>query len=541
MTPSGHTDPFARDHLPPRDLWPDFVLPEGSVFDYPERLNAAAALLDGAADAGWTDRPLVLSDGPAWTYGDLRRRASQIAHALRDDLGLVPGNRVLLHGPNTPELAACWFAIGLAGGIVVATMPLLRAFELGYTCEKAQIRLALCDAACAAAAEGVEGGPLERIVRFNAFPEGDDGARDELAALADGKPTTVDAVDTAADDVALIAFTSGTTGTAKATMHFHRDVLAICDAFPRTLGLTADDVVTGTPPLAFTFGLGGELLFPMRVGASTAFIPKPSVPSLLDTLETHRATVCFTSPTAYRAMLGHLEGRDLSALRLCVSAGEPLPAPTFHAWRDATGLEIVDGIGSTEMLHIFLSSPPGQGRPGATGKPIPGYDAKVVGKDGREVGPGTVGLLAVRGPTGCRYLDDPARQRQYVKDGWNYPGDAYLVDDDGFFHYQSRADDMIITSGYNVSGLQVESALLLHPAVAECGVIGVPDAERGHLVKAFVAVHEGVEAGEALATELQDFVKAQIAPYKYPRAVQFLDALPRTQTGKLQRFRLRDL
>ena len=534
MTPSAYADAFARDHLPPRELWPDFVLPAGSAFAYPERLNAAAALLDGAAEAGWTDRPLLLSDGPPLTYGDLARRARQIAHVLRDDLGLVPGNRVLLHGPNTPELAACWVGIVLAGGIVVATMPLLRTYELGYTVEKAQIRLALCDAACAEAVDGIEAGPLERVVRF--------GGSDELAALADGKPTAFEAVDTAADDVALIAFTSGTTGRAKATMHFHRDVLAICDAFPRAcLGLTPDDVVTGTPPLAFTFGLGGELLFPMRYGAATALIPKPSVDALLDTLETHRATVCFTSPTAYRAMLGSLEGRDLSALRLCVSAGEPLPAPTFHAWREATGLDIVDGIGSTEMLHIFLSAPAGEGRPGATGKPIAGYQAKVVDDAGREVAPGTVGLLAVRGPTGCRYLDDEARQRQYVRDGWNYPGDAYLVDDDGFFHYQSRADDMIITSGYNVSGLQVESALLRHPAVAECGVIGVPDEARGHLVKAFVVARPGVEAGDALARELQDFVKAEIAPYKYPRAVQFLDALPRTQTGKLQRFRLRDL
>ena len=449
----------------------------------------------------------------------------------------MPGNRVLLHGPNTPELAACWFGIVLAGGIVVATMPLLRAYELGYTCEKAQIRLALCDAAFREAVDGVEGGPLERVVTFGGASA--DGS--ELGALADGKPTAFEPVDTAGDDVALVAFTSGTTGKAKATAHFHRDVLAICDAFPRAcLDLGPGDVVAGTPPLAFTFGLGGELLFPMRYGAATAFIPKPSVPALLDTLETHRATVCVTSPTAYRAMLGHLDGRDLGALRVCISAGEPLPAPTFHAWREATGIEIVDGIGSTEMLHIFLSAPPGAGRPGATGKPIGGYEAKVVDEDGREVPPGTVGLLAVRGPTGCRYLDDEARQARYVRDGWNYPGDAYLVDEDGFFHYQSRTDDMIITSGYNVSGLQVESALLQHPAVAECGVIGVPDAERGHLVTAFVVARPDAEPGEALAKELQDFVKAQIAPYKYPRAVQFLDALPRTLTGKLQRFRLRD-
>ena len=354
-------------------------------------------------------------------------------------------------------------------------------------------------------------------------------------------PETFEAVDTAADDVVLIAFTSGTTGQAKATMHFHRDVLAICDAFPKScLDVSADDVFTGSPPLAFTFGLGGDLLFPMRIGASCALIEKPSVESVLQTIHDHGATVCFTSPTAYRAMLGRLDEFDLSSLRQCVSAGEPLPAPTFHAWHEATGLKIIDGIGSTEMLHIFISAPEADIKPGTTGKPIPGYEAKVVDRDGNEVAPGTVGLLAVRGPTGCRYLDDPERQRPYVRDGWNYPGDAYLMDADGYFHYQARTDDMIVSSGYNISGLQVESALLKHEAVAECGVVGVPDEARGQIVKAFVVLREGFTAGDELAKELQDFVKAEIAPYKYPRAVAFVDALPRTQTGKLQRFRLRE-
>lgn len=536
MAPSAHTDPFARDHLPPRDRWPDFLLPEGSVFDYPERLNCAAALLDRMVDAGHGDRPVIHTADGAWTYADLRARADRIAHVLVDDLGLVPGERVLLHSPNTPLLAAAWFAVVRAGGIAVATMPLLRAYELTHTVEKARVRLALCHTSCADELEKTRAqtAVLEHVLLFGTEAPG--GLEARMAA----HPEPFEAVDTAADDVALIAFTSGTTGAAKATMHFHRDVLAICDAFPRAcMDVRPEDVFTGSPPLAFTFGLGGLLLFPMRFGASTVFPNRPGVDGLLEAIQHQGATVCFTSPTAYRAMLSKRGDYDVSSLRVCVSAGEPLPAPTFHAWHEATGIKIIDGIGATEMLHIFISAPVDAIKPGTTGKPVPGYEARVVDEHGHDVPPGTVGLLAVRGPTGCRYLDDDDRQREYVKDGWNYPGDAYLVDDDGYFHYQSRADDMIITGGYNVSGLQVESVLLRHEAVAECGVVGVPDEARGQIVKAFVVLRSGYAPSDDLAKALQDFVKGEIAPYKYPRAVAFMDVLPQTQTGKLQRFRLR--
>ncbi len=536
MEPSAHRDTFARDHLPPQDLWPDLIL-EGD-FAYPPRLNCAVELLDKNVEQGEGDRVLFHTPDGTQTYVEFLFEVNRIAHVLVDDLGLVPGNRVLLRGPNTPRLAACWFAVVKAGGICVTTMPLLRAYELTYTVEKARVSHALCDAHFRDELDKTlaETDRLESVAYFHS--DADDGLEARMAA----KPDTFAAVDTAADDVVLIGFTSGTTGKAKATMHFHRDVLAICDAFPKScLDIGPDDVVIGSPPLAFTFGLGGDLLFPMRVGASCAFIPKPSVDTILQTIHDYGATVCFTSPTAYRAMLGRLDEFDVSSLRQCVSAGEPLPAPTFYAWHEATGIKIVDGIGSTEMLHIFISAPEDAIKPGTTGKPIPGYEAKVVDDDfGTEAAPGTVGFLAVRGPTGCRYLDDPERQQSYVKDGWNYPGDAYLMDEDGYFHYQSRTDDMIITSGYNVSGLQVESVLLKHEAVGECGVVGVPDEARGHLVKAFIVLREGFDGSEALVKELQDFVKAEIAPYKYPRAIAFMDALPRTQTGKLQRFRLRE-
>ncbi|MCH7976075.1 MAG: AMP-binding protein [Bacteroidetes bacterium] len=544
MTPSAHTDTFARDHLPPQDLWPDFTIPEGSVFDYPERLNCAVELLDKMVEQGHGDRPLIHTDERIWTYSNFMATVNKAAHVLVDDLGLVPGNRVLLRGPNTPMLAVCWFAVVKAGGICVATMPLLRASELTYACEKAQIELALCDGRWVEEMEktAAESPCLKQIVRFNT--EAEDG----LEARMESKPDTFEAVDTAADDVVLIAFTSGTTGQAKATMHFHRDVMAICDAFPRScLDISPEDVFVGTPPLAFTFGLGGLLLFPMRFGASAAFVEKPGVDTLLDVIRKHKATVCFTSPTAYRGILTKLDSlprsggeAEISSLRTCVSAGETLPAPTFHSWLDATGIKIIDGIGATEMLHIFISASVDTLLPGATGKAIPGYEAKVMDDDGNEVEPGTVGALAVRGVTGCRYLDDPERQQMYARNGWNYTGDAYLMDADGYFHYQARTDDMIISSGYNIAGPEVENALLKHDAVAECGVVGAPDEQRGQIVKAFVVLREGFTGDDAMAKALQDFVKAEIAPYKYPRAVEFMEELPRGATGKLQRFRLRE-
>lgn len=537
MEATTHQDTFARDHLPPESLWPQMNYPEGSVFDYPARLNCAVELLDQMVASGHADSPVIHTPEGPWTYADLLAKANQIAHVLVDDYGLVPGNRVLLRGPNTPMLAACWFAVVKAGGICVATMPLLRAHELSYIVEKAQIHLALCDARWDEEIRHTQAAAprLATVCSFNT--DAVDGLEQRMA----GKPATFEPVDTAADDVVLIAFTSGTTGRAKATMHFHRDVMAICDAFPRSiLQPTASDVFCGSPPLAFTFGLGGLLLFPMRFGASTVFIEKPSAEGLMRLIQDYGATICFTSPTAYRAMLDHVDHYAISSLRTCVSAGEPLPAPTFHAWEEATGIRIIDGIGATEMLHIFISATEEAMRPGATGTPIPGYEAQVVDDAGHPVPPGTVGLLAVRGPTGCRYLDDEERQARYVRDGWNYTGDAYLVDDDGYYHYQARADDMIISSGYNISGIEVESALLKHPKVKDCGVVGAPDPARGHLVKAYIVLRNPGDACDALIKELQDFVKAQIAPYKYPRAIAFWDDLPRTQTGKVQRFKLRE-
>jgi 2-aminobenzoate-CoA ligase len=536
LDPSAHIDDFARANLPPREHWPetDFTLPE---LAYPKRLNAAVELLDRMVDRGFAARPCIRWPGGVWSYGELLDKANRIANVLVSELGLMPGNRVLLRAANNPMHAACWFAVMKAGGIAVGTMPLLRARELCYIIEKAKVEFSLCDSSLSVDLEAArEKAPtLRRIAYFH--DSGAAGLEARMAAQAPGFAN----VATSHDDVALIAFTSGTTGPAKGTMHFHRDVLAICDAFPKyVLKPDADDIFVGSPPLAFTFGLGGVLLFPMRVGASTLLLEKTSAEILLQAIQDHRVTICFTAPTMFRLMAELAPHYDLASLEKCVSAGETLPLPVFQAFHKATGIKIIDGLGSTEMLHIFVATAGDDIRPGATGKAIPGYRAIVVDDNGKEVPRNTVGRLAVRGPTGCRYLDD-ARQTIYVQHGWNLTGDAYKMDEDGYLWYQARTDDMIISAGYNISGPEVEAVLLDHPAVSECAVIGAPDAARGQIVKAFVVPREPERAGDELAKALQDFVKAQIAPYKYPRAVEFVPALPRTETGKVQRFRLREM
>ena len=535
MNYTAHVDTFARDNLPPRGEWPEFLfeLPE---LQYPQRLNCATLLLDRALERGWSGRTAIVAPGGLrWTYADLSERANRIAQVLVEDYGLVPGNRVLLRAPNSPLHAACWFAVMKAGGIAVGTMPLLRARELTDIITKAKVSHALCDARLAAELDAARANcPTLMTVAWFGSDE-----PDGLDTRAARKSGTFSNVDTSADDTALIAFTSGTTGKPKGTMHFHRDVMAACDCWPRsTLRASPDDLFAGSPPLAFTFGLGGLLLFPLSIGAATLLIERPSPEILLAAIAEHRATVLFTAPTSYRAMAGEVPKHDLTSLSKCVSAGEALPAATRKLWKDATGIELIDGIGATEMLHIFISHDEAQAKAGATGRPIPGYRACVMDDAGNPLPAGQVGRLAVKGPTGCRYLADD-RQTTYVKDGWNYTGDAYLVDADGDFVYQARADDMIVSAGYNIAGPEVESALLLHPAVAECGVIGAADDERGQIVKAFVVLKPGVAADATTTRELQDHVKRTIAPYKYPRAIEYLTALPRTETGKLQRFRLR--
>ncbi len=559
LDPSAHLDSFTRDHLPPGDEWPVFDNGGLHELDYPKRLNAAVELLDRMVEKGFGARPCLRREGVAWkqtvdpdghhpvaepvptaeiwTYADLLERANRIANVLVNELGLEPGERVLLRDANTPMMAACWFAVLKAGGVAVATMPLLRARELAYIIDKAKVRYALCaeDLGAELAAARPHAPVLEKLLLFRS--ERPDG----LEALMAQQPPGFANVITSHDDVALIAFTSGTTGAAKGTMHFHRDLLAICDCFPPyVLKPGPDDIFCGSPPLAFTFGLGGMLLFPMRVGASTLLMPKVTAEGLLQAIQRHRCTICFTAPTLYRAMADLARNFDLSSLRKCVSAGETLPLPIFEAWRRATGIKIIDGIGSTEILHIFISAAGDDIRPGATGKPIPGYQAMVVDDAGQPVPPDTVGRLAVRGPTGCRYLDMPEQQKKYVQNGWNLTGDAYLRDRDGYFWYQARTDDMIVSAGYNISGPEVEAVLLDHPKVQECAVVGSPDRSRGEVVKAFIILRPEAVADEATRTELQEYVKAEIAPYKYPRAIEFVSTLPRTETGKIQRFRLRE-
>lgn len=536
--PSAHLDSFPREHLPPRNTWPQInltTLPE--IAAYPKRMNCAHELLDKTA-ARFPDRPALHYGNETWSYAWLLATANRIAHMLVQDCGIKPGNRVLLRAPNNPLYVACWFAVIKAGAVAVATMPLYRWRELTYMADKAEISLALCDARLKDDMEATlkESRLLKRCVYFNT------DAADGLEALSASKPADFTAVDTAWDDVCLIAFTSGTTGPAKGCMHFHRDVMAICDSFNRyVLQPGPEDIFTGSPPIAFTFGLGALVAFPMQVGASTLLVEQYTPETMLRAIARHRVSVLFTAPTAYRAMtdLARQGGHDLSSLKQCVSAGETIPLPVWQGWQDLTGIKIIDGLGSTEMLHIFITSKGDGIRPGATGKPIPGYEACILDDDGKPLPDGEIGRLAVRGPIGVRYLDNPERQASYAQHGWNLTGDSYKRDADGYYWYQARTDDMIISAGYNISGPEVEAVLLLHPLVAECAVVAAPDPERGQIVKAFVVLRDKTAANPASVKALQDFVKAEIAPYKYPRAIEFIDALPRTQTGKVQRFMLR--
>ena len=533
--PSAQTDRFVHDHLPPPDQWPRRLYPPDCAI--PDQVNLVDVLFQRAFEGGHADQPLLRSDRITLSYADALDRACRIAQVLTEDFGLVPGNRVLLRGGNTIGMALAWLAVVLAGGVAVASMPLLRAKELGDIIDKARPTLALCDGALLQELHSAQtrGGTLRTVIPFNLME-----APGSLAVLAAQKNGRFTPCEVAADDMALLAFTSGTTGSPKAAAHSHRDVLAACDAWPRhVLKATPNDIVMGSPPLAFTFGLGGLLLFPMHAGASVYYPSIPYTPeAMVQQIKQVGATICYTAPTFYRQMAPFAKLHGLADLRLCVSAGESLPDATRQLWKNATGIEIIDGIGSTEMFHIFISSAPGDVRTGAIGRVVPGYSAKVVDEKGGEVAHGQIGRLAVIGPTGCRYLDD-ARQRNYVKDGWNYPGDAFTQDADGYFFYQARDDDLIITAGYNVAGPEVEDALLRHPAVAECGVIGIADEDRGMVVKAFVVLRPGQTGDAAMVQALQDHVKALLAPFKYPRQIEFRGQLPRTETGKLQRFRLR--
>jgi len=525
--PSVYSDTFARDGLPPFALWPAF---EGlDELGYPKRLNAAAELLDNAVTAGFGSRIAIRTAAATWTYDELLDKANRIAAVLVHDLGLVPGNRVLLRSANNAMKAACWLGVLKAGGIAVATMPLLRAQELSYMLGKAKIQFAFCDAGLADELERAAAPDLRRVYFHT-------DAADGLEARMARQSGTFDNVIPSHDDVALIAFTSGTTGQPKATVHFHRDVLAIADSLPRhVLKPTPDDVFLGSAPFAFTFGLGAMLVFPLRYGASAVMLEKPTAEAMLSAIERENVTRLFTVPTLYRTMTPLAAGYDISSLKTCISSGEHMPVSVFEGWFRATGLRLINSIGSTEMLHAFVANQEPDRVPGSVGRPIRGYRAQIVDENMNPLPPGQVGRLAVRGPTGCRYFDDLERQTKYVRDGWNLTGDAFEIDETGNLWFHARTDEMIVSAGYNISGAEVESILLQHPQIAECAVIGLPNEERGQIVAAYVVMQDGAKTDEAMKLELQNLVKSQIAPYKYPRAIEFVPTLPKTITGKIQR------
>ena len=535
LGPSGHIDTFSRDNLPAPEQMPDFLLED---FPYPEYLNVGVALTDRVVERGMGDNTALIGNGRQRTYKELSDWTNRLAHALVEDYGVKPGNRVLIRSANNPAMVACWLAATKAGAVVVNTMPLLRASELSQIVDVAEIEFALCDSrmmdeivAC-----GKTSKFLKTIVGFDGTANHDA----ELDRIALSKSVKFQAVKTGRDDVALLSFTSGITGKPKATMHFHRDLLIIADGYAaEVLQVTPEDVFVGSPPLAFTFGLGGLAVFPLRFGATATLLETASPPNMIEIIENYHATICFTAPTAYRVMMRAMdEGADLSSLRCAVSAGETLPEPVYNEWLEKTGKPMLDGIGSTEMLHIFISNRLGDSRAACTGKPVAGYEAKIVDDEMSELADGEIGRLAVRGPTGCRYLNDQ-RQSAYVRDGWNITGDTFVRDADGYFHFAARNDDMIVSAGYNIAGPEVEAALLSHPYVVECGVVAAPDESRGFIVEAHVVLEQGVPKSVDTVRELQDHVKAMIAPYKYPRSVVFIDSLPKTATGKVQRFRLK--
>ena len=536
LGPTAHHDTFTRDNLPPPETWPVFLMED---FPYPEYLNVGVALTDAMVEKGFGDHIALIGNGRQRTYKELTDWTNRLAHALSEDYGVKPGNRVLIRAANNPAMVACWLAATKAGAVVVNTMPLLRAGELGQIIDKAEITHALCDTRLMdeLVAAAKDSRFLTTVVGFDGTANHDA----ELDRIALSKPVRFDAVRTGRDDVALLGFTSGTTGSPKATMHFHRDILMIADGYAKeVLGVTPGDIFVGSPPLAFTFGLGGLAVFPLRFGATATLLENASPPNMIEIIETYKATICFTAPTAYRAMLRAMdEGADLSTLRCAVSAGETLPGPVFEEWMEKTGKPMLDGIGATELLHIFISNRFEDAQPACTGRPVTGYEAKIVDAQMNEVPRGTPGRLAVRGPTGCRYLADE-RQKAYVQDGWNITGDTFVQDESGYFHFSARNDDMIISSGYNIAGPEVEAALLAHPDVAECAVVGKPDVDRGGVVKAFVVLKPDAASDAAMVEALQTHVKSTIAPYKYPREIAFVESLPKTETGKIQRFKLRE-
>ena len=524
-----YTDNFAHDHLPDTNLQPDYIFLDLPQFNRPEMLNCADRLLDFHIREGRGKNPCLRTFNGIWTYNDLYEKANQIAHVLVDDLGLKSGNRVLIRSANNPMMVACWFAILKAGGIVVATMPLLRSKELTTIIDCAEISHALCEKSLQDEINLVKSGFLQKACFY-----------DELESLMASKPKTFTNYHSKSDSICLIGFTSGTTGLPKMTAHYHKDILNICEAFPQySLQPKQEDIFTGSPPIGFTFGLGGLVLFPLYFGASTFLIEKPTPDMLLQAIQDHKITICFTAPTAWRVITGKVKEFDISSLRKCVSAGETLPLKVWQDWHDATGLKIIDGIGATEMLHIFISSNTENMKPGATGVAVTGYEAKIIDQNGNETPRNEAGRLAVRGITGCKYLNRTEKQKVYVENGWNITGDIFRQDEDGYFWFVARGDDMIISSGYNIAAIEVESVLLTHDEILECAVVGLPDEERGMLVCAYIVLKDSAKATDNMKNHIQHWFKETAAPYKYPRVIYFTATLPKTETGKIQRFKLK--
>jgi benzoate-CoA ligase len=507
----------------------------------PDRFNATAYFVDRIVEEGHGARTAILCGDQAISYQEVLAEVNRAGNALLE-LGVEIENRVALLLLDCPEFAYAFFGAIKIGAVPVPINTLLKPQDYGYLLRDSRARALIVSAELLSSVESI----LPTLERMRHVVVVGEAARyASFAQLLQRQAADLEAADTCKDDVAFWLYTSGTTGMSRAAVHLQHDMVYCSRLYADSiLNIGPEDRTFSIAKLYFAYGLGNALYCPFAVGASTVFFPgRPMPEAVFTTVKRYRPTLFFGVPTAYAAMLHAAEQgaeADFSSVRLCVSAGEPLPAGLYRRWLDRFGVEILDGIGSTEVLHIFLSNRPGSVRPGSSGLPVPGYEAQIVDDDGATVGPGEIGNLMVRGDSTCAYYwNKHDASRRQIAGEWIRTGDKYHTDEDGYFWYDGRSDDMLKAGGIWVSPTEVEGVIVEHPAVLECAVVGAEDEERLVKPKAYVVLKDGAQAADGLVLEIQELVKGRLAPYKYPRWIEFVDDLPKTATGKIQRYKLR--
>ncbi len=531
---------------PPRELWPRFGLDFPEAREWPAKLNIAEVLVDDNLKRG--DKPAILYEDRQIKYRELQLMINKFGNALKV-LDVKPYDRVMLRLPNIPEFIVSSLAVQKLGAVSVPTFTLLKAKELSYIASDCEAKVLITTPSLLEDVEKAKGElkTIRHIVLADAKPSEVEAPYIAFDYLMDDfkEATGLEPVRVDQDEVTLLLYTSGTTGPPKGCIHTHRHYLAVADCYAKNvLQAREDDVWGGPPTMAFAYGHTGLICNPLRHGATTSLVGsgrfEPA--SMFQLIEKHGISVFYGVPTAYRTMvaLKHERGKyDFSSLRVCVTAGEPCPPSLYYTIKEFFGCEVLEHMGCTELFNGFISTRFGQVKPGSMGLAVPGYDVRILGDDGNEVKTGEVGHLAVAGPIGIRYWKLPEKQAESVRNGWNHTGDMAYKDEEGFFWFASRSDDIIKTAAYRVSPHEVEEALIKHGAVAEAGVIGVPDLERGQIIKAFIVLKPDHKPSSRLEEELRVFVKDQIAPYKAPKEVEFVKELPKTETGKIRRAELK--